>query len=588
MATIEARQAVAVCVAGQVRSATCRHQQRPGGIVTHDPAVSTPITSIQKHLLAPLAALVAHVDVFAALDAPPRRGQRLPGRMAPALMQVLSTLQPVQAALLDEADDDSAYGKLAHRSVLAPGKVDGEDNSTNYSACGALSTRLATLFTPASFGQARKLQSCFQMVVARERTVQRKYDYVIRVRPDLIFARPFNLAAYFGASRTAGTTSARRLHTRGVARRSASASARQRAPGSPPPLRMAMCTRSSALQHHCYEPCAEAAASGGGVAGTAAAGAWWLLSNATAALLAGELPSPAASHPATEQPAATNASQSHVTSHGLGVAAHGASGEADGSYGRVERRSTVVDPSDVADGEEPSTDFATVRPFVGMLSATYLHDHFYVARRAVADPLFDHLSIIESQLIEPTRDRFARWSKSDQRADRKSDRGHDASGKAEATNKASATQASSRSAYCRRVLGTIQEVLASPAPCPSFHDWLGGVMPPSSARGPWRCRDARIHECALALGVSLAHHRASSHSSSAADPANAGATIAAPRRTRYLHPADWPQLLRLQDTAEGSCDAAREAYACAERELVRAYKVGGSASTTPGTSLKCA
>ena len=54
-----------------------------------------------------------------------------------------------------------------------------------------------------------------------------------------------------------------------------------------------------------------------------------------------------------------------------------------------------------------------------------------------------------------------------------------------------------------------------------------------------------------------------------------------------MPPADVPQLLRLKDAAAGDagCDAAREAFACAERAGVRdegACREGAAAATAAG------
>ena len=45
----------------------------------------------------------------------------------------------------------------------------------------------------AAYAQARKLQACWSMIVARERASGLPFDYVVRVRPDVIFDRPFDL-----------------------------------------------------------------------------------------------------------------------------------------------------------------------------------------------------------------------------------------------------------------------------------------------------------------------------------------------------------------------------------------------------------
>ena len=156
---------LAVCVAGQLRSATCEWRGS---------RYAPPALSIRDHLLSPLKAAGAAVDVFAALDAPPQHSP-LPGDSVTALKSILDILQPVQALFLDEAGDEQLYSRMRHE--LLPGEG-------NASACGLLSTRLARLLSFNSIAQSRKLGACWQMILARESTVRKApYSHVIRVRP---------------------------------------------------------------------------------------------------------------------------------------------------------------------------------------------------------------------------------------------------------------------------------------------------------------------------------------------------------------------------------------------------------------------
>jgi hypothetical protein len=142
---------IAVCVAGQLRSAACvaADSGKHGTL--------TPVGSIRSRLLEPLREH-ASVDVFTAFDTPPRGAeQRLPGALVSTLQQVLSVLQPVQGALIDAADDESAY-EQAQRAIDKY-QLKSIPNAT---ACAALAIKISTLYTavrvlaaPASARDAR-------------------------------------------------------------------------------------------------------------------------------------------------------------------------------------------------------------------------------------------------------------------------------------------------------------------------------------------------------------------------------------------------------------------------------------------------
>ena len=138
---------VAVCIAGQLRTSNCkwRNGRYP------------PAQSIREHLLDALRALPnTTVDVFAALDGLPRHHQTLPGATAPSLQRVLSLLQPVQAVMLDEAEDDAAYSSVSRRRFPT-------ETLNASEACSALSRRVMFDFSRASLSQARKLGACWQV-----------------------------------------------------------------------------------------------------------------------------------------------------------------------------------------------------------------------------------------------------------------------------------------------------------------------------------------------------------------------------------------------------------------------------------------
>lgn len=74
-----------------------------------------------------------------------------------------------------------------------------------------------------------------------------------------------------------------------------------------------------------------------------------------------------------------------------------------------------------------------------------------------------------------------------------------------------------------------------------------------------------MHECLVALGVSAY-----------------GPTCCEPMRVRYVTRPDRPRLLRLDETER--CEAAREAYHCAERLGVRGAQPGGDAHMATATA----
>ena len=90
---------IAVCYAGQVRAATCKFSRSAPG--RH--STLTALDSIATNLIAPLEAH-ARVDVFASLDAPPRKNQLLPGRMVATLQRIFEVLKPVAGVLTDEGE----------------------------------------------------------------------------------------------------------------------------------------------------------------------------------------------------------------------------------------------------------------------------------------------------------------------------------------------------------------------------------------------------------------------------------------------------------------------------------------------------
>ena len=107
---MESRPRVAVCYAGQLRSATCRFA--PGST---NPSLGA-LDSIQRHVIEPLRAYAQAVEVFTALDAPPRAHQRVPGRMMEPLRRILNTLRPTQGVLIGEVSCE----RRAAREPLDP------------------------------------------------------------------------------------------------------------------------------------------------------------------------------------------------------------------------------------------------------------------------------------------------------------------------------------------------------------------------------------------------------------------------------------------------------------------------------------
>ena len=108
-----------------------------------------------------------------------------------------------------------------------------------------------------------------------------------------------------------------------------------------------------------------------------------------------------------------------------------------------------------------------------------------------------------------------------------------------------------RLSYCERFDAQL-DTAPVPAPCPSFERSLDADRA-REKRERFRCRNGRMHECALALGLSQ-HHP----------------TCCEELRVRFLNAEETPSLLRLSEaTGNHGCEVALETYACAERLSVR-------------------
>ena len=158
---------LAVCVAGELRSASCTprvtssHEQR---------RLVSPIESIASFL----ANLGEAPDVFAALDEP---------RVVSATRSVLASLRPLAVHFANATETQFSF----ERDVR---------------------TRMCV--KPQAYFQARKLQACWHLISARERERQRDYTHVARLRPDLMMphtlARQVALHLSMSSSRAAPTT----------------------------------------------------------------------------------------------------------------------------------------------------------------------------------------------------------------------------------------------------------------------------------------------------------------------------------------------------------------------------------------------
>lgn len=179
--SMEPRPRIAVCVAGQVRTAVCPWRTDQGGVQLREPA-----WTIKEHVITPLRALLGPdaVDVFAALDAPPRERTRHPGIVVPALMELLRSIRPVGALFLGEADDERAFTSSARVRVLP--------NEPNGTRCQLLSERLSHFLSYNTIAQARKLGACWQMLTDREAEGHFTYTHIMRLRPDASFPEPLN------------------------------------------------------------------------------------------------------------------------------------------------------------------------------------------------------------------------------------------------------------------------------------------------------------------------------------------------------------------------------------------------------------
>ena len=156
----------AVCVVGHLRTAACNARRRGVGL--------TPAQSTRTNLLDQLG----NHDVFAVFDLPDPSSARehALGDSARALQHTLAMLQPVRL-LFDSslAMQQAAYDEhVCHNGSPRPRH-----------------------YHPSAFFQARKLQLCWRMVLARERELNMSYTHVVRTRPDLRFLRRLDLAALF-------------------------------------------------------------------------------------------------------------------------------------------------------------------------------------------------------------------------------------------------------------------------------------------------------------------------------------------------------------------------------------------------------
>ena len=141
----------AVCVTGELRSATCR--LRSAG-----PASPTAVETIAAFLRRELP----NHETFLVLDRPTEVATHA------AASAVAAALRPVASAF---------------------------DDSSTARAAWAATVRGTACLTPAAVAQARKLQQCLAMVEAREAAGAR-YTHVMRLRPDILVPARFNLSAY--------------------------------------------------------------------------------------------------------------------------------------------------------------------------------------------------------------------------------------------------------------------------------------------------------------------------------------------------------------------------------------------------------
>lgn len=139
---------LAVCVAGELRSATCTPSRAPA----EHRRIASPIDSIVSWL----SGLGMAHDIFAALDNPP---------VASAMQRVLTGLRPRAVSFTNASEAQTSF-----------------EHDVRNMMC----------IKPSAYFQARKLQACWRLIVAREREVRREYEHVVRLRPDLMM--PYTLA----------------------------------------------------------------------------------------------------------------------------------------------------------------------------------------------------------------------------------------------------------------------------------------------------------------------------------------------------------------------------------------------------------
>ena len=154
---------VAVCIAGEQRSATCPPSDpRASGVA------ASPLDSI-RHFLGSIGPR----DVFVVLDPPPSTSDASLADAGPTIgpslvdsatraTKVFAAIKPVDLDFEDARRAETEYWDAVRRDVCVK---------------------------PGAAFQARKLQSCWRMIAAREATQRFSYSHVIRLRPDLLVPR---------------------------------------------------------------------------------------------------------------------------------------------------------------------------------------------------------------------------------------------------------------------------------------------------------------------------------------------------------------------------------------------------------------
>ena len=150
---------VAICIAGEQRSATCAPRGSQFGAVS-------PLESQADFL----AVLPFPQDVFVVLDTPPKADD----------VSLIGVGHNGPQNLLDSTiRATQAFARMHPTAVEF-------DDTRKAEAAYWTHIRLAVCVKPAAAMQARKLQACWRLITQREAQLNISYSHIVRLRPDLL------------------------------------------------------------------------------------------------------------------------------------------------------------------------------------------------------------------------------------------------------------------------------------------------------------------------------------------------------------------------------------------------------------------